>query len=159
MLILENPCQEDPCKNNGLCKFEQDLEKFSCICYKGFTGEHCERKKNEICSSNSCLNGGTCFSEKFENRTYSKCLCPSSHYGLKCENQNPCLSSPCKNNGLCKFDVESRKISCFCMKNFLGKFCDEACKDESKKCKLFTSLNLCSLKGPQCKKSCGLCEN
>ena len=114
---------------------------------------------DEICSLNSCLNAGTCYSELFEGKITKKCACPSSHYGLKCEHQNPCLSSPCKNNGLCKFDVESEKFSCICLKKFMGKFCDKVCEDKSKICKLATGLNLCLLKGSQCKKSCGLCEN
>lgn len=159
VFIIENPCVKDPCQNYGLCKFEKESEIASCICFKGFTGKNCETKIGEVCSLNSCLNGGTCFLEQKEGKTFEKCLCPRSHFGLKCENENPCNSLPCKNNGLCKFDTESEKASCLCMKGFMGDQCDEICEDKSKLCMLASSLNLCSTKESQCKKSCGLCEN
>ncbi|RMZ94048.1 neurogenic locus notch -like protein, partial [Brachionus plicatilis] len=151
----ENPCVKEPCKNYGLCKFDRDTEKASCICFKGFTGANCESKIEDTCS---CLNGGTCFLEQLEGKTSEKCLCPSCHYGPKCEHRNPCSSSPCKNDGLCKYDVKSEKISCLCMKGFMGELCDQVCEDKSKICKLANGLNLCSTTGSQCKKTCGLCE-
>ena len=77
------------------------------------------------------------------------------HYLVHIE--NPCASMPCKNNGLCNFEVTTNKVSCICLSGFGGEFCNDACEDISKMCTLVPKVSLCSTMGSQCKKSCGLC--
>ena len=39
-----DPCAESPC-DEGDCYVEYDYD-FSCDCYQGFTGEHCDGENN-----------------------------------------------------------------------------------------------------------------
>lgn len=53
IIAKENPCDHDPCKNEGQCIEEQNGH-YSCLCEKGYSGEHCEGKQYSIftpCSS------------------------------------------------------------------------------------------------------------
>ncbi len=53
----------------------------------------------------SCLNGGSCWQ--------NKCCCLQTYSGPRCEIQNdPCINSPCGNNGVCIAQSSSFKCSC-----------------------------------------------
>lgn len=47
----------DPCLNGATCK--DDINRFKCICKKGFNGNQCETEIND-CDPSPCLNGATC---------------------------------------------------------------------------------------------------
>ena len=41
-----NPCESDPCKNDGECKGKPDNSSFKCMCQIGWRGILCEL---EVC--------------------------------------------------------------------------------------------------------------
>lgn len=47
ILIGPDPCDENPCKNNGTC-VNLGNGKFNCTCPKGFTGPRCRKGKSFI---------------------------------------------------------------------------------------------------------------
>ena len=53
---------------------------YQCNCPAGFEGTNCETNTNE-CSSNPCLNGGTC-DDQINGYT---CHCAAGFIGSKCE--------------------------------------------------------------------------
>lgn len=77
------PCDEDPCANNGVCVESQSLTGFTCVCAKGYTGNTCaligESCTVGICNSGSCLNTDTGM----------QCLCPVNRTGSHCEITQP----------------------------------------------------------------------
>ena len=55
-----HPCKSSPCKHRGECLTLWGEEKqYSCQCSRGFTGEHCQRRRG-LCHPNPCKNGGQC---------------------------------------------------------------------------------------------------
>jgi hypothetical protein len=53
------------------------------------------------------------------------CSCPDEYLGKYCENNNPCSSIPCYNNGKCEineFNIE--KFNCICPADFTGRYCE-----------------------------------
>ena len=50
------------------------------------------------CTSQPCLNGGSCFPLSDGLR---ECECPLVYEGESCEHHDPCAPVPCKNKGQC----------------------------------------------------------
>jgi hypothetical protein len=69
-------CASNPCLN-GDCQDGQN--EFTCLCYPGWTGVHCEIDIDE-CESNPCLNGA-CVDDVNE----YVCLCEPGFTGTNCE--------------------------------------------------------------------------
>lgn len=81
------------------------MNNFTCHCYKGFTGRHCEVDVDE-CLSSPCLNEGQCyqkshehlFNQSFRDLNYDldipsdslgyACICPA---GFEGKSSSPCL--------------------------------------------------------------------
>ncbi len=40
----ENPCNSNPCSNNGICNVEKDTCSFKCQCLQEFTGPLCKNR-------------------------------------------------------------------------------------------------------------------
>ena len=59
----------DPCLNGATCI--DDINKFNCLCPRGFDGIRCEIDIN-YCANNPCLHGGTC--TDFVNSYVCTCL-------------------------------------------------------------------------------------
>lgn len=102
-----NQCSPSPCKNGGTCSERNN--RFECTCTIGFKGVTCEgilflmviflstnywlfylywlilifflSLARSSCSSNPCLNGGSC---NEENAGYS-CTCRSGYKGNNCQ--------------------------------------------------------------------------
>ena len=89
-------CTSVPCLNNGTCVDE--INRFTCICERGFSGNVCETRKICItigkpftlwfsildigeCGYDPCQNGGTCIDEI----TFFTCICLRGYSGDVCE--------------------------------------------------------------------------
>lgn len=72
-----------------------------------------------ICSSQPCLNGGTCVPTNSD----FMCHCPPRYQGNFCEiDLDPCVSSPCLNGGKCH-NVD-HKFVCSCTSGVTGPRCE-----------------------------------
>uniref|UniRef100_A0A5F4W9T3 Neurogenic locus notch homolog protein 1 n=1 Tax=Callithrix jacchus TaxID=9483 RepID=A0A5F4W9T3_CALJA len=77
----------------------------------------------------TCLNGGKC---EAANGTEA-CVCGGAFVGLRCQDSNPCLSTPCKNAGTCHVVDRGGMADyvCSCPLGFSGPLCltplDNAC--------------------------------
>ena len=120
------------CSNNGMCQFV--TSKFICLCDSSYlTGSACEIDTRP-CSSNLCLNNGTCVDYSNANRfnmsstignnsTAFYCLCDEYHEGLNCEiKKNICQNETCSSNGNC-VDLEN-KAKCECFRMYSGDRCE-----------------------------------
>ncbi|XP_041469939.1 fibroblast growth factor receptor 3-like [Lytechinus variegatus] len=81
------------------------------------------------CTSDACLNGGTCVeipSSSTPGPTAASssyyCECPSGFGGAFCERKTPCTPNPCLNGGMC-VNVNGMP-SCNCQNGFQGDFCN-----------------------------------
>ncbi|VTJ54253.1 Hypothetical predicted protein [Marmota monax] len=78
----------------------------------------------------ACLNGGRC---QVVNSTEETCVCSGAFVGQRCQDPNPCLSSPCKNAGTCRVVDRggAADYACICPLGFSGPLCltplDNAC--------------------------------
>jgi hypothetical protein len=117
---------------------EDQILNYTCHCFKGFTGRHCEIDIDE-CSSSPCQNGGTCFEKSHQHliNNFSEslirdqyfnfsqiagylCQCSSGFEGINCEfNINDCENNLCMNNATCIDAINS--YSCQCINGFDGK--------------------------------------
>ncbi len=68
--IFSKDYPKDICKNNGICATKNG--NISCRCYKGHTGQYCEKEANECLEHENPCNGGICI-EKFLDY---ECDCP-----------------------------------------------------------------------------------
>ena len=98
-----NVCVQGICKNDGICR-PISANLAYCECKNGFTGSFCEiaptgqtttlsqttTTQSIICSSNPCINGGTCVSVS-TNLVY--CQCPPEYAGPLCQNLVSTISS------------------------------------------------------------------
>ncbi|CAF0835817.1 unnamed protein product [Brachionus calyciflorus] len=105
------------CSNHGSCS--KTGNKFSCQCFENFAGSSCEIDLRS-CSSNPCLNNGTCVEEE---RNSFSCKCDLFYYGFYCQNKvNVCENETCSSNGQC-YDIDN-KPKCNCFYAYVGEKCD-----------------------------------
>lgn len=114
-----NKCQNNPCKNQGVCSIRGSDGSFVCQCTAGWKGATCEEDVNECVEVKPCRNLGTC-----QNLAGSyQCVCPQSYTGKNCTDKvPPCLSKPCQNGGTC---TESNgAFKCTCQYGYRGNLCE-----------------------------------
>lgn len=118
------PGQKSMCSGKGHCYTRRTEGSFKCQCCHGYSGNYC--KDLDACISNPCLHGATC--QDLDDTTGSKyqCNCATGYIGSRCETKldNPCDSSPCKNNATCVGSDHS-KIECHCLHGYRGSHCEE----------------------------------
>jgi hypothetical protein len=107
------------------CRFNSSSEAnctaFSSIpvrlCDPGFQDDDC-RVDTDECSSDPCLNGGTCQDQV----NGFICLCLQGYSGLSCQiDVDECSSSPCHNGATCVDDING--LICLCPPGFSGSAC------------------------------------
>ncbi|XP_041457289.1 fibropellin-1-like [Lytechinus variegatus] len=118
-------CLSAPCQNGGTC--DAQFGSYSCDCRPGYEGVHCEREMNfTACRNNACQGMSACVAV---NDTVYYCICPLGVYGTYCEygfpvtttTPDPCLSSPCLNNGVCVREADT--FHCECAYQYYGRYC------------------------------------
>jgi len=109
------------CSNHGECVLNL-YGKFVCNCQSNFTGSSCNIDKR-ICSSQPCLNNGTC-EDIIDGQMYShNCTCALFYYGTYCQfKEDVCKDEKCSLNGLC-VDVQNEP-TCKCFKFYSGTKCE-----------------------------------
>ena len=110
------------CSQNGLCSFLPIANKFVCECNLYFTDASCSTDIRP-CSSNPCLNNGTCTQNltDLSNPTYN-CECGAFYYGSVCQYKiDVCQNETCSHNGNC-IDLNNHP-KCVCFSSFLGDEC------------------------------------
>ena len=120
-------CQlTNTCKNGGSCMSVKDT--VLCLCASHFTGARCEIdgvdtstpfKETEAAPTchHPCLNNGIC--EYLEATKRSRCACPETHCGERCE-----LKNTCKNGGTCTDKSTKNTVRCLCASHFTGAQCE-----------------------------------
>ncbi|XP_032687514.1 sushi, von Willebrand factor type A, EGF and pentraxin domain-containing protein 1-like isoform X2 [Odontomachus brunneus] len=88
---------------------------------------HCSplyHKEIDDCRVDLCLNGGRCLQSESD----FVCACEEYYVGSKCEKfRNPCDSSPCLNEGVCKMQKQynnSITYNCTCKNSYTGVNCE-----------------------------------
>ena len=117
-----NSCLSN-CTNQGVCKLDNQTQKYLCECNPFYTGTKCETDRRP-CSLNKCLNNSTCINSL--NSTSFTCQCPLNgiYYGQYCENvKNLCENVTCSSHGYC-IQSQSGLTSCKCYKGYEGDKCD-----------------------------------
>ena len=81
-VLITDPCESSPCKNEGKCYPENG--ELKCNCTSQFFGSNCEYERNP-CQYIKCLNGGTCVpTVDFSNYT---CSCLDGFQGVLCQTE------------------------------------------------------------------------
>ncbi|XP_063304957.1 lactadherin isoform X1 [Pelobates fuscus] len=122
-------CEKNICLNGGTCVSGANISPF-CLCPEGFTGHDCNVTEKGPCHPNPCSNNADCevLSHSRRGDTFMQyvCKCQPGYSGEHCEkSNNKCLSSPCKNGGVCRYLHED--YSCKCASPFIGKACQTRC--------------------------------
>lgn len=125
----QNDCLRN-CSGNGFCKNVQN-NKYICECFENFAGPTCQINLLP-CSSNPCLNNGTCINQ-LENKTFfCKCCLGKNqsilYYGKNCEKKiDLCTNETCSKHGICyESDYETK---CKCFNGYLGQKCEKESND------------------------------
>jgi len=115
------------CSNQGICVLNS-LQQYICACNEYKTGKACQTDSRP-CSSNPCLNNGTCSNIILSNnQTSFECSCqnPSVYYGIYCQNKfDLCLNNTeicIEGQGFCI--VNDTQPMCKCFKYFTGTKCE-----------------------------------
>lgn len=66
------------------------------------------------------------------------CLCTGGYIGIDCRGIDACAYSPCLNNGICHQLSSDGNISCQCLPNYSGTYCE-------------ISIDICQLNESSCR--------
>jgi hypothetical protein len=114
------------CSNSGQCKFDSLNNKFICSCFLSYLSGSACQIDSRPCSSNPCLNNGTCVDNSSigdYNSSSFGCVCGKYHRGTNCESEvDVCQNETCSSNGNC-FDLK-KKPTCKCFSMYSGERCE-----------------------------------
>ncbi|XP_033097580.1 fibropellin-1-like [Anneissia japonica] len=111
-------CNMFPCQNQGTCI--SVTGSYFCVCPPGYAGINCETPPVSPCSTNLCLNGGTCTDVS---ATAFVCTCVVGFTGVFCETAlTGCNTFPCQNQGTCISVTGS--YFCVCPPGYAGINCE-----------------------------------
>ncbi|CAH0628596.1 unnamed protein product [Chrysodeixis includens] len=74
-------CENNPCGTHGQCHSLRT--GYTCICYKGYGGAHCE-SQTSACAVNPCQNGGICRPDDTAIGGF-RCECTAQYSGPLCQ--------------------------------------------------------------------------
>lgn len=95
-----------------------------CFCTPLYTGSRCQDYIDLCQETNLCLNGGECISVEQDGTPAFECNCVGPYRGNLCQIFDPCVDSPCSNNGTCVADNTTvLGYQCSCISPFLGYQC------------------------------------
>ncbi|KAI3385914.1 hypothetical protein SNEBB_005783 [Seison nebaliae] len=141
-------CYPNPCLNGGVCRSYNSGNQLiiQCSCANGFVGVNCERRQQQTNPTFPSLTPSRYPNTQYPNTQYPNTRYPNTRYpntqnpntrypptlttafGTTASfSQNPCLSMPCQNGGLCNgffFNYKSNYV-CSCPPNFHGLNCEQ----------------------------------
>ncbi|KRZ32162.1 Cubilin [Trichinella pseudospiralis] len=139
-------CERNPCHASATCiNMPENPKGFRCQCPSGTVGDGiglfgCQLSQEDPCTTNPCLNGGTC-------QAYSSsrfiCHCKPEYVGDRCDEFTSCHSSPCQNGGTCVPNAQGG-YTCQCKPGMNGKFCEH----ETDTCNKFYEQNAGTIQHP-----------
>ncbi|XP_033102535.1 uncharacterized protein LOC117105481 isoform X2 [Anneissia japonica] len=129
MVIVADPCADDPCENGGTCIVVDG--GYICNCTNDFSGLNCSYC---IYKDGCCQDEGDIYN--YGNGTCG-CICGEcrqfNYTTNQCENIDYCASNPCEHNGTC---IPAKcNFTCECMTDYSGSFCENF-KIQSTPCSL-----------------------
>ncbi|KRZ95980.1 Neurogenic locus Notch protein [Trichinella sp. T8] len=164
-------CANLNCSDHGVC-VEID-GKYTCKCYPGHTGKHCEKEHRRFVDPLGCMNGPFCGSngDCYQSGDDWKCACHPGFTGIRCEESiDLCeIYNPCLNKGKCI--SENGRLRCKCDRHHVGEFCDfrvNPCTNETincgkaGRCVRLNSTEKCwcsaGFTGKECEEKVDLCD-
>ncbi|XP_023930468.1 neurogenic locus notch homolog protein 1 isoform X2 [Lingula anatina] len=126
-----NPCDSNPCLNNGACVPGNQNHTYTCTCPLHFTGRACEEmaKPNNastnVTECEPCKNNASCLMTADGG---INCVCSANFTGENCETKipevvDPCDDLPCLNNGTCTAK-DTELYTCECLELYTGENCE-----------------------------------
>ena len=111
-----DPCQKNPCENQGTCARAAYNNDFRCVCPPNYSGRTCQLLIKDYCASSPCVANATC-----ENLLDGyRCACrtndPCDRTQIKnvtCSASNKCIYGTCDND------------KCTCFPGWTGSLCAE----------------------------------
>eukprot|EP00056_Hartaetosiga_gracilis_P012832 m.206744 g.206744 ORF g.206744 m.206744 type:complete len:902 (-) comp13757_c0_seq21:842-3547(-) len=111
-LKANDPCNDNPCNNGGVCHSEIGVNGYTCVCPPQYTGDHCETLINP-CYYNPCGSAGTCSIISVGGFYLHSCDCIDGMRGTNCDIEiDECETQPCLNGGTCIDKFNAYKCLC-----------------------------------------------
>lgn len=118
------------CRACAIGEYQPLHDQLECLkCPIGFTSRRGSSSLKDctaiiekpVCNTNPCGDNGKCV----ESGRFYYCNCYPGFMGSHCEiyRQNACLSDPCQNGGVCRYNADS-SLYCDCPSNFNGTYCE-----------------------------------
>jgi hypothetical protein len=116
-----DPCQNNPCENQGTCIRTAYNNNFRCVCPTNYSGRTCKIHINNFCASSPCFSNATC-----ENLLDGyRCYCPSNDSCDRTKIKNTtCSISPLNYTNQCIYGTCNNE-KCNCFPGWTGDFCSE----------------------------------
>jgi len=115
-------CAQMPCGEGSIsCNDESSstLSNIKCLCHQGWIGDRCEKKRDQLCQTDLCFNGGICV----QGLAATFCQCLPGWSGDRCQNPPTfCNGDPCGTTGECI--LHGSGYVCECSEGWSGLNCN-----------------------------------